>query len=106
MSSPTWSSTRGGNLIVAPTDDTHEFAASALTRQAVLQLSHTVSCNGFAWVVPGGSGYLMIPDLADLVKDWHRVDRASISTPRPSSVVEIRLTLDQARRPEPEAGRG
>ncbi len=77
-----------GSLIVSPTDDNHETAAASLTRQAVSQLSHTLSCNGFAWVVPGGSGYLMIPDLMVLANAWQRVDELHFDPP-PLLVVEI-----------------
>jgi Uma2 family endonuclease len=77
-----------GNLIVSPTDDNHEDAAAALTRSAVLALSHVVSCNGFAWVVPQGSGYLMIPDLIVLARGWRRVHELHFE-PAPLLVVEI-----------------
>jgi len=77
-----------GSLIVSPTDDDHEWAAAALTRSAILALSHVVSCNGFAWVVPAGSGYVMIPDLIVLAKGWQRVDELHFDPP-PLLVVEI-----------------
>ncbi len=77
-----------GSLIVSPTDDTHETAAAELARQAILQLSHVVSVNGFAWTVPGGSGYLMIPDLLVLARGWRRFDEFHFDPP-PLLVVEI-----------------
>jgi Uma2 family endonuclease len=77
-----------GSLIVSPADEVHERIAMALVRQSVEQLSHEVSCNGFPWIVPGGTGYLMIPDLAVLRSGWHRVDELHFLPP-PLLVVEI-----------------
>ncbi|HEX2047108.1 MAG TPA: Uma2 family endonuclease [Acidimicrobiales bacterium] len=77
-----------GSLIVSPADDPHEIAASRLARQAVEQLSHTVSVNGFGWIVPGGTGYLMVPDLTVLESGWRRVDDLHFDPP-PLLVVEI-----------------
>jgi len=77
-----------GSLIVSPTDDPHEIAAAALTRQAVEQLSHDVSVNGLSWIVPGGTGYLMVPDLTVLARGWQRVDELHFDPP-PLLVVEI-----------------
>lgn len=77
-----------GSPIVSPADEVHERIASALVRQAVEQLSHTVSCNGFPWIVPGGTGYLMVPDLVVLRSDWQRVDGLHFHPP-PVLVVEI-----------------
>ena len=77
-----------GSLIVSPTTDEHEMAAAELARQAILQLSHVVSVNGFAWTVPGGTGYLMIPDLTVLPAGWRRVDELHFDPP-PLLVVEI-----------------
>ncbi len=77
-----------GSLIVSPADDDHETAAAELARQAILQLSHLVSVNGFAWSVPGGSGYLMIPDLIVLARRWRRIDELHFDPP-PLLVVEI-----------------
>jgi len=77
-----------GNLIVSPTTDEHEIAAAELVRQAILQLSDVVSVNGFAWTVPGGTGYLMVPDLIVLARGWRRVDEVGFDPP-PLLVVEI-----------------
>jgi Uma2 family endonuclease len=77
-----------GSLIVSPGDDEHEGIASALARQAIEQLSHEVSINGYPWVVPGGTGYLMVPDLLVLRPDWRRVDDLHLDPP-PLLVVEI-----------------
>jgi Uma2 family endonuclease len=77
-----------GSLIVSPTDDKHETAAAVLARQAILQLSHVVSVNGFAWIVPDGTGYLMVPDLIVLARGWQRVDELHFDPP-PLLVVEI-----------------
>jgi Uma2 family endonuclease len=77
-----------GSLIVSPADDPHEIAAMALTRQATAQLSHDVSVNGFGWKVPGGTGYLMIPDLTVVATGWQRVEELHFDPP-PLLVVEI-----------------
>jgi Uma2 family endonuclease len=77
-----------GSLIVSPADDPHEIAAMALNRQATTQLSHDVSVNGFGWVVPGGTGYLMVPDLTVLASGWQRRDELHFNPP-PLLVVEI-----------------
>ena len=77
-----------GSLIVSPADDRHEIAAAALARQAITQLSHTVSVNGFGWIVPGGSGYLMVPDLLVLASGWQRIADLHFD-PSPLLVVEI-----------------
>lgn len=77
-----------GSLIVSPADDPHEIMAIALTRQATRQLSHDVSVNGLGWIVPGGTGYLMVPDLTVLASGWQRVDDLHFSPP-PLLVVEI-----------------
>src|SRR5215217_794380 len=65
-----------GSLIVSPADDEHETAMAVLCGQAHQQLDLPLDCirpNGFAWVVPGGTGYLMIPDLTIVAPGWHRV---------------------------------
>ena len=77
-----------GSLVVSPADDPHEVAAVALTRQAVTQLSHDVSVNGLGWTVPGGTGYLMVPDLTVLATGWRRVEDLHFDPP-PLLVVEI-----------------
>ena len=77
-----------GSLIVSPADDAHEGIAVALARQAIEQLSHVVSINGYPWTVPGGTGYLMVPDLLVLRPGWRRVDDLHFD-PAPLLVVEI-----------------
>lgn len=77
-----------GSPIVSPADDNHERVATVLARQAIEQLAHPVSVNGFPWVVPGGTGYLMVPDLLVLDPEWRRVDDLHFD-PAPLLVVEI-----------------
>jgi Uma2 family endonuclease len=79
-----------GSLIVAPTDDAHEDAVAILHAQAREQLDLPPTCvrTGFAWTVPGGTGYLMIPDLTIVAPGWQRVDDVHIDPP-PLLVVEI-----------------
>jgi Uma2 family endonuclease len=77
-----------GSPIVSPADDEHEVAAMAIVRQAVEQLSHDVSSNGLAWIVPEGTGYLMVPDLTVLAQGWQRVEKLHFDPP-PLLVVEI-----------------
>ena len=78
-----------GSLIVSPADDNHEIAQGRLLRQAVEQLDrdHLVLAS-FAWVVPGGTGYLMVPDMMVLAPGWRRADELHIDPP-PVLVVEI-----------------
>jgi Uma2 family endonuclease len=64
-----------GSLIVSPVTDEHQAATALLHEQAVQQLAlppGSVWANAFQWKVPGGSGYLMIPDLAVLAPGWRR----------------------------------
>jgi len=77
-----------GSPIVSPADEVHERIAMALVRQAVEQLSHAVSCNGVPWIVPGGTGYLMVADLVVMRVDWQRVGELHFDPP-PLLVVEI-----------------
>ena len=80
-----------GSLIVSPVSDEHQAAMVLLHEQALRQLdlpAGSVWANAFHWTVPGGSGYLMIPDLAVLAPGWQRdgelhVDKA------PLLIVEI-----------------
>ena len=79
-----------GSLIVSPATDDHELAQGALTVQAARQLDpaeHTV-LPSMPWTVPGGTGYLMIPDLTILPANWRRVGELGIDPP-PTLVVEI-----------------
>ena len=77
-----------GSPIVSPADDAHEGIAAALARQAIEQLSHVVSINGYPWIVPGGTGYLTVPDLLVLRPGWQRIDDLHFDPP-PLLVVEI-----------------
>lgn len=79
-----------GSLIVAPTDDEHATAVAVLCAQANEQLDLAPGCvrPEFAWVVPGGTGYLMIPDLTIVGSGWRRVDELHIEPP-PLLVVEV-----------------
>ena len=79
-----------GSLIVAPTDDEHGAAVAVLCAQAVEQLDLPRGCvrPEFAWVVPGGTGYLMIPDLTIVAPGWRRVGELHLDPP-PLLVVEI-----------------
>lgn len=79
-----------GSLIVSPATDEHEMTQGDLVRQANLQLD-TAGCRVYPsmpWTVPGGSGYLMIPDLTILPAGWHRVHELHLDPP-PLLVVEI-----------------
>ena len=80
-----------GSLIVSPANDEHEIAISELHRQAVLQLRDPVCQvlgNGFPWTVPGGSGYLTMPDLTVMAPGWQRVGELHLAPP-PALVVEV-----------------
>ena len=77
-----------GSPIVSPADEVHERIAMALVRQAIAQLEHDVSCNGLPWIVPGGTGYLMVADLLVLHPGWRVADDCDIDPP-PLLVVEI-----------------
>ena len=58
------------SLIATPATDEHETVVAILNEQAVRQLPlppGSIRVNGFAWKVPGGSGYTNVPDLAALV---------------------------------------
>ena len=79
-----------GSLIVSPTDDAHEDAVAILDAQAREQLDMPPTCvrTGFAWVVPRGTGYLMIPDMTIVAPGWRRVEDVHIDPP-PLLVVEI-----------------
>jgi Uma2 family endonuclease len=80
-----------GRLIVSPATDEHETAVSLLLSQAHRQLGLPDGCirvNGLAWTVPGGSGYLMVPDLAVVDPEWTRVGDLHLDPP-PLLVVEV-----------------
>ncbi|MGI8984164.1 MAG: Uma2 family endonuclease [Acidimicrobiales bacterium] len=80
-----------GSLIVSPATDEHETAMAVLHDQAVRQLGLAAGCvrsNSFAWKIPGGSGYLNVPDLAVLVPGWQRVADWHLDPP-PLLVVEV-----------------
>jgi Uma2 family endonuclease len=80
-----------GSLIVSPATDEHETAMAVLCAQAIRQLdlpAGSVRSNGFSWVVPGGTGYLMRPDVTVLAPGWQRVGELHLAPP-PLLVVEI-----------------
>lgn len=80
-----------GSLIVSPATDEHETAVAILQHQAVVQLELPAGCvraNGLAWKIPGGSGYLNVPDLAVVAPGWVRVGDLHLAPP-PLLVVEV-----------------
>ncbi len=80
-----------GSLIVSPADDHHETAMAVLVEQAIRQLDlppGSVRPNGTAWIVAGGTGYLMIPDLIVLAPGWQRLGEFGFDPP-PLLIVEI-----------------
>jgi Uma2 family endonuclease len=80
-----------GSLIASPTDDDHETAMSLLHEQALSQLDvppGSVRSNGFHWVVAGGTGYEMTPDVTVLAPGWKRVGELGTDPP-PLLVVEV-----------------
>ena len=79
-----------GSLIVSPATDEHELAQGVLTVQAGIQLqaSGCAVVPSMPWTVPGGTGYLMVPDLTVLAADWQRVGELHFDPP-PFLVVEI-----------------
>jgi Uma2 family endonuclease len=80
-----------GSLIASPAGDEHEAAVAVLHAQAVRQLDLPDGCilsNGLAWKVPGGSGYVNVPDLAVVAPGWRRVAGDHLDPP-PLLVVEV-----------------
>lgn len=80
-----------GSLIVAPATDGHELAEAILHAQVIKQLdlpAGSVRTNNFSWIVPGGSGYLCVPDLTVLAPGWRRVGEWHLEPP-PLLVTEI-----------------
>lgn len=80
-----------GSLIVSPATDEHETAVAVLLHQAVVQLGLPAGCvraSGLPWKVPGGSGYLNVPDLAVVAPGWTRVGDLHLAPP-PLLVVEV-----------------
>lgn len=80
-----------GSLIVSPATDGHETAVALLSAQAVRQMLVPDGCvrvNGLAWKIPGGSGYLNVPDMAVLAPGWQRVGDYHLQ-PSPLLVVEV-----------------
>lgn len=79
-----------GSLIVSPATDQHEHAVALLVDQLVaqLRLPGCVRVNSLAWKVPGGSGYLNVPDLAVVSLGFVRVGAGHLDPP-PLLVVEV-----------------
>ena len=80
-----------GSLIVSPATDEHETAVAVLHDQAVRQLALPAGCvrsNGLAWKVPGGSGYVNVPELAVVAAGWARTSDLHLDPP-PLLVVEV-----------------
>jgi Uma2 family endonuclease len=80
-----------GSLIVTPATDEHETAVAVLVAQSVRQLGLPDGCvrgNGTGWKVPGGSGYLNVPDLVVVAPGWTRVGDLDLDPP-PLLVVEV-----------------
>ncbi len=80
-----------GSILVTPASDEHEIVLAILYEQAVRQLDlppGSVWSNGFAWKVPGGSGYTNVPDLVVLAPGWTRLAGNHVSPP-PLLVVEV-----------------
>ncbi|HVF14324.1 MAG TPA: Uma2 family endonuclease [Acidimicrobiales bacterium] len=93
-----------GSLIVTPATDEHETAVSLMVDKAVRQLGLPPGCvrvNGLAWKVPGGSGYLNMPDLAVVDPGWRRVGDLHLDPP-PLLLVEVgppsTRTVDRTRK--------
>jgi Uma2 family endonuclease len=80
-----------GSLIVSPATDEHETAVAVLASQLDRQLGLPPGCvrvNGLAWKVPGGSGYVNIPDIAVVTPHWRRTGDLHLEPP-PLLVVEV-----------------
>lgn len=79
-----------GSLIVSPATDEHEHAVALLVAQLVaqLRLPGCVRVNSLAWKVPGGSGYINVPDLAVVSPEFTRVGAWHVDPP-PLIVVEV-----------------
>ena len=79
-----------GSLILSPATDEHSTAVAVLCAQAVQQLDLPPGSvrPEFKWVVPGGTGYLMIPDLTIVAPGGQRTQGLHIDPP-PLLVVEI-----------------
>ena len=80
-----------GCLIVTPASDEHETAIAVMYAQALEQLDLPRGCvrgNGTGWTIPGGSGYLNMPDLIVVAPNWTRVDESHFDPP-PLLVVEV-----------------
>lgn len=80
-----------GSLIVSPATDEHETAMAVLHSQLDRQLDLPHGCvrsNGLAWKVPGGSGYVNVPDVAVVASGWTRVGDLHLDPP-PLLVVEV-----------------
>jgi len=79
-----------GNLTVSPATAPHEWAVWALVRLLTLGLEGTGASvhTGWGWRVPGGSGYLNVPDVLVLAADCTPTDDDGLTVP-PLLVVEV-----------------
>ncbi|MGH9224164.1 MAG: Uma2 family endonuclease [Acidimicrobiales bacterium] len=79
-----------GSLIVSPATAEHEQALALLVDQIVtqLQLPGCVRVNSLAWKIPGGSGYVNVPDLAVVSPGCVRVGVSHLDPP-PLLVIEV-----------------
>lgn len=76
---------------MSPATDDYEVAVAVLHEQLVRQVGlppGSVLANGFAWKVPGGSGYTNVADLTVLAPGWQRVGDVHVEPP-PPLVVEV-----------------
>ncbi len=78
------------SLVVSPVEDTHDLACAELLGQATGQLTSEryEVAQDMPWAVPGGTGYLMVPDLTVLPAGWRR-DGDWGFDPAPLLVVEV-----------------
>jgi Uma2 family endonuclease len=90
---------------VSPATDEHEHAVALLVDQVVgqLQLPGCVRAHSLAWNVPGGSGYVKVPDLAVVSPRFTRVAALHLDPP-PLLVVEVGVSAHASCRPESQAG--
>src|SRR5262245_22065384 len=79
-----------GSLTVSPAADDHERTVALLMDQIVTQLAMPgcVRVNSLAWKIPGGSGYVNVPDLAVVSPGCTRVGTLHLDPP-PLLVIEV-----------------